>query len=323
MSEDPVVPPMPEAPFYRVGHSTAPMAFCTLGALAMLTLLYGYFYDPGFIIRWCGYVLAGLALEALYMFLSTGRLRLRSGSSAITAAILVMSIPASMPAKPILFALILSIGLARMPVSHSALHFNPVLIGRLFLMIAYAKEIVMWKLPGMDVDAVTTATPIELYHTEDVVYSLRDLLMGRIGGSWEGLYDMVPGGPGEAFTPVILLLGLFLYWRGIVAWRTGVAFGVAFAASCAVMHEPVLFNVFSGAVIFSAVFIAGDPKSTPISKGGQLGGGVIAGVVNALVRTHTYYSEGIVFSFLLLCLITPTLDRIAFSIRSGWLQRRR
>ncbi len=323
MSENPVVPPMPEAPFYRVGHSTAPMAFWTLGGLAILALFYGIFYDPLYIARWCGYVLAGLALEALYMLLSTGRLRLRSGSSAITAAILVMSIPASMPAKPILFALILSIGLARMPIANSALHFNAALIGRLFLMLAYSEQIVMWKLPGMDLDAVTTATPIELYHAEDFTYALRDLLMGRIGGSWEGLYDMVPGGPGEAFIPVILLVGLLLYWRGLVAWRTGVAFVVAFAASCTVMHEPVLFNVFSGSVIFAAVFIAGDPKSTPISKGGQLAGGAIAGVVNALVRTHTYYSEGIVFSFLLLCLITPTLDRVAFSIRSWWLRRQR
>jgi electron transport complex protein RnfD len=322
MSADPLVSTQMEAPYYRVGRSTMPMALYTLAGLAVLAVLYGVFYDPWFIARWCGYVLAGLAIEAIYMFLATGRLTLRSGSSALTAAILVMSIPAMMPAKPILFALILAIGLARMPVAHAALHFNPALIGRLFLMIAYAEEIVGWILPGMDADAVTTATPIELYHTEEFTYSLRDLLMGRIGGSWEGLYDMVPGGAGEAFVPVILLVGGFLYWRGLVAWRTGVAFVAAFAASCAVMGEPVLFNVFSGSVIFAAVFIAGDPKTTPISKGGQLAGGLIAGIVNALVRTHTYYSEGIVFSFLILCLLAPTLDRISFWTRSQLLRRR-
>ena len=322
MSADYVVSPRLEAPYYRVGRSTMPMALCTLAGLAVLAVLYGVFYDPWFIARWSGYVLFGLAIEAIYMFLATGRLTLRSGSSAVTAAILVMSIPASMPAKPVLFALILAIGLARMPIAHSALHFNPALIGRLFLMIAYAEQIVGWILPGMDADAVTTATPIELYHTEEFTYSIRDLLMGRIGGSWEGMYDMVPGGPGEAFAPVILLVGVFLYCRGLVAWRTGVAFVIAFGMSCAAMGEPVLFNIFSGAVIFAAVFIAGDPKTTPISKGGQLVGGSIAGIVNALVRTHTYYSEGIVFSFLILCLLTPTLDRLAFLTRS-WLLRRR
>ncbi|MBT3192118.1 MAG: RnfABCDGE type electron transport complex subunit D [Verrucomicrobia bacterium] len=323
MSVEPVSPPELESPFYRVGRTTMPMAFCTLGGLAILAALYAAFYDPWYMARWSGYVLAGLVIEALYMLLSTGRLRLRSGSSAVTAAILVMTIPANMPAKPVLFALILAIVLARMPIARGGLHLNPALVGRLFLMIAYAEDIVGWILPGMDADAVTTATPIELYHAEEFTYSLRDLLMGRIGGSWEGLYDMVPGGPGEAFAPVILLVGVLLYWRGIVAWRTGVAFVVAFAASCAVMHEPVLFNVFSGAIVFSAVFIAGDPKTTPVSKGGQLAGGIIAGVVNAVIRKHTYYSEGIVFSFLIVCLLAPTLDRIALWLRSRWLQRRR
>jgi electron transport complex protein RnfD len=323
MSADSITPIEQAAPFYRVGRRTMPMVLCTLGGLAILAVLYGIFYDPQYIIRWCGYVLAGLVLEALYMLLATGCFRLRSGSSALTAAILVMSIPASMPVKPIMFALILAIGLARMPVAPDALHLNPALVGRLFLMLAYAEEIVNWRLPRIDVDAVTTATPIELFHTEAFTYELRELLLGRIGGDWEGFYEMVPGAPGEVFTPVILVIGLVLYWRGIVAWRTGVAFVVAFAVGCAALREPVWFNVFSGAVIFSAVFIAGDPKATPVSRGGQLAAGVIAGLLNAMIRKYTYYSEGIVFSFLLVCLLSPTLDRIAFWLRSQVLLKRR
>jgi len=311
-----------DAPYYSVGHSTIPMAIWTLGSLALLAGLYAIAYDPWFIVRWSGYVAAGLFIEAFYIFLVSGKFKLRSGSSAITAAILVMSIPADMPIKPVLFALILSIGLVKMPAKHNGLHFNPALVGRLFLMLAFGSEIVNWSLPGMDMDAVTTATPIDLFHTEEFVYSLRALLSGQVSGSWEGLYDMVPGGPGEVFAPMILLIGLFLYIRGIVAWRTGVAFVLAFAATCAVIREPVLFNVFSGAIMFSALFIAGDPKSTPSSKGGQLAGGIIAGVANALIRRYTYYSEGIVFSFLLLNILAPTLDKVAFWSRSKILQRK-
>lgn len=314
---------VPEAPYHKVGLSTKPMAVYTLGALAILAVLYSLVYDPWYILRWSGYVAAGLFIEAFYNFLANAKFKLRSGSSAITAAIMVMSIPADMPMKPVLFALILAIALVKIPTKHNALHFNPALIGRLFLMLAYGEAIVNWRLPGMNMDVVTTATPIDLYHTEDFMFSLQKLLSGHLAGSWEGLYDMVPGGPGEVFTPVIILIGLFLYKRGIVAWRTGVSFVLVFGITCACIHEPILFNVFSGAIIFSAVFIAGDPKSTPVSKGGQLVGGAIAGIADALIRTYTYYSEGIVFSFLLLGLITPTLDRIAFWLRSRILQRRR
>jgi electron transport complex protein RnfD len=311
------------APYYRVGKSSFPMALFTLGGLALLAVIYSALYDHVFMLRWCGYVAFGLLLEATYMLLATGRFRLRSAGSALTAAILVMSIPAQMPVKPILFALILGIVLARMPVATDALHFNPALIGRLFLMLAYGEAVVEWNLPGMDVDSVTTATPIELFHTEGFTYALRALLMGRISGDWEGFYEMVPGGPGEAFTPLILIIGVVLYWQGIMPWRTGAAFVAAFGTACAAMGEPVLFNIFSGSVIFAAVFIAGDPKTTPTSKGGQLVGGAIAGVINALVRTHTYYSEGIVFSFLALNLLSPLLDRTAFLVRSRLLVHRR
>jgi hypothetical protein len=38
-------------------------------------------------------------------------------------------------------------------------------------------------------------------------------------------------------------------------------------------------------------------------------------VINALVRSYTFYSEGIVFSFLALNLLSPALDRVAFALR--------
>ncbi len=44
-----------DAPYYRVGSPIMPMALCTLGALALLALLYGFLYDPWYILRWCGY----------------------------------------------------------------------------------------------------------------------------------------------------------------------------------------------------------------------------------------------------------------------------
>ena len=310
------------APFYRVGRSPVRMNIEVLAALAVLAGLYSLLYDHAYFLRWIGYVLAGLVLEAVYIFLADGKLRLRSGGSAVTAAILVMSIPADMAPRAVLYALTLAVVLGRMPSGRHAVRFNPVLLGRLFLMIAFSTQIVDWKLPGIDTDAVTTATPIDLFHTEDFIYSVRQLLSGHIGGNWEDMYAVVPGGPGEMFTPVIILLGLLLYRRGILAgWRTGAAFIAAFAATCAAIGAPVLFNVSAGAVVFAAVFIAGDPKSTPASRSGQLIGGIIAGIANALIRKYTYYSEGIVFSFLLLNLISPTLDRLAFQAQGLRLAR--
>ncbi len=311
-------------PFFHYGGDTPRMVRWTFGCLAVLVGLYSLAYDPGFVFRWLGFVLLGAALKTSYDLLATGRARMRLDGSALTAALLVMTVPPNTPFVPLFHALILAIVLGRMPSTGTRhLNLNPMLLGRLFLMVAYGPQIVNWTRRGLDPDAVTTVTPLELFHSEGATVSLRSLLSGRIGGSWEELYELVPGGPGELFGPVILVLGVLLFRKGVISWRPGVSFLLAFLGTCAVLREPLLFNLFSGAVIFSAVFIASDPRTSPVSVGGQWAAGIVAGVVNALVRRYTVYSEGIVFAFLTANLLSPTLDRAAFALRGLVLRRRR
>ena len=88
----------------------------------------------------------------------------------------------------------------------------------------------------------------------------------------------------------------------------------------AVQPEP---KGIAQAFLVGEEFIAGDPVSTPVTRGGRWLAGVIAGVVNALVRAYTVYPEGIVFAFLTVNLLSPTLDRLCFRLRGRALQRQR
>jgi electron transport complex protein RnfD len=310
------------APFFHYGCRTHSMAAYALGALSLLAVLHAAVYEGTFIWRYVAAIAMGLGLEAAYTFLDSGALRLRSGSSAVTAALLVMSIPTTTPLWAIFLALVVAIVLIRMPQRDHTLHLNPMLVGRLFLMLVYSESIINWTRSGIDPDAVSTATPLELFSSEGEVVNLLHLLMGRIGGNYEDLYELVPGSPGEAFAPLLILLGLFLVWRGVVAWRPGVWFIVAFALASLATGQPMLFSVASGSILFSAIFIVSDPKSSPVSKGGQCMFGIVAGVANAMVRQYTYYSEGIVFAVLFANLLSPTLDRLAFWLKGHTLNRR-
>ncbi len=309
------------APYRQQGPSMRARVLWVMASLSLLALLYGGMYDWSFVPRWGLCVAAGLALEAAYLALGEGRWALRSGSSAITAAILIMSVPARFPLLPLLLALFVGVFVARMGMAGTAIRFNPALVARLFLMLAYNHEVVAWTRPGLPTDGVTTATPLDLFHAEGATYGLGALLQGRIGGNWEGLYEIVAGSPGELFTPAILLIGVILALSRVMEWRVGVAFLAAFAATCAVVGLPVVFSLLTGSVLFAAVFIAGDPVSTPASKGGRLMAGIVAGVANALIRAYTFYSEGIVFAFLLANLLAPALDRLAFNVRGLMLLR--
>jgi Na+-translocating ferredoxin:NAD+ oxidoreductase RnfD subunit len=311
--------PISGPPYLTIGGNSAAMAARCVVMLLVLGGLYSLFYQPVFILKLSGYMLFATLIELLYRLLRDGNLRIKNAGAALTAGLLVMSIPADMPVFAVCMALLVSIGLVKLPTAGpNALHFNAAMAGRFFLMAIYGADIVRWNFAGQPLDGLSGATPLEIWQSDGYAYDLLNLFLGRIQGSWEGLYQIIPGAPGDLFRPVLILFGLVLFMRGVIDWRGGVSFLAAFALTCAAVGEPVGFNLFSGSVLFVAVFIVTDPKSSPASRAGRFIGGALAGIINACIRHYTYYSEGIVYSILIMNLLAPTLDRIAFQTR-GWL----
>lgn len=308
------------SPFLRNGPRTCSMANWALAALLIPSTLYSILYTSPFIFHLVGYTLLGMLLESLYFFLKDGTLRFKNISSGLTAALIAASVPASMPFWPMLFALLLAIWLVKLPNLNQSLRFNAAMAGRLFLMLAYRNEVVAWGNPAVDV--LSAATPQELYASEGYAMELPTLLFGRIEGNWEDLFHLMPGSPGETFPLLLLLLGVLLCFKGIVAWRTPVSFLISFSLMNLALGESVVFNLFSSAAIFSAVFIVSDPVSTPISKSGKIITGMVVGCSNALLCHFTYYTEAIVFAVLIGNLFAPMLDRLAFIAQGQRLQRR-
>lgn len=309
------------APFLTAADSSASQTVWCVAMLLILGGLYSLFYQPSFILKLSGYMLFATLVELLYRFLRDGNVRIKNAGSALTAGLMVMSIPVDMPVRAVCLALLVAIGLIKLTATN-ALRFNAAVSGRFFLMMLFGSDIVRWEYAGQPLDGLTGATPLELWHSDGFALGLQNLFLGRIHESWEGLYQIIPGAPGELFRPVILLFGLILFLRGIIDWRGCVAFLAAFALTCAAVGEPVGFNLLSGSVLFVAVFIVTDPKSSPASRAGRLLGGALAGIINGCIRHFTFYSEGIVYSILAMNLLAPSIDRAAFWMR-GWLIHRR
>lgn len=313
------MPPL-NPPFLHTETRTSNMVFWTFAALFVPAIIYSALYHSPFVFHLAGYALLGIMVDGVYAFVVHRKLQCNRISSGLTAAILAASVPPSMPFLPMLFAILIAIWIVKLPWSGRALRFNAAMTGRLFLMFVYPNEIVAWGVPSADV--ISTATPQELYRSEGFSLEWPQLLIGRIEGIWEELFLLVPGSPGETLPPVLLLLGVLLCWKRIVAWRTPIAFLISFSITTLLCGNSPLFNLFSSATLFSAVFIVSDPISTPMSKGGKICCGVLIGVSNALIRHHTYYTEAIVYAVLLGNLFTPLLDRMAFNLQSRKLSKR-
>lgn len=310
------------APFLRRRSDSRGMMLAMLACLAVTAAHFAWRYDPQFLLRFAGYLAIGAAIDFLYGLLRDGRPGCPRASTLVTVALLVLSVPARMPWWQVGSGILVAVFFGKRIVDPKALRVNPMLLGRLFMMIVFANSIQVWLAPDAEIDALSSATPLGLYAEEGVTWSPLKLWLGEIRGDWEGTYAVLPGSPGEVLPLLALFCGLVLYLAGVLDWRPGVMFVLGFAVACLLLDMPLVHHMSAGAILFTAVYIVSDPRSMPGSKSGRLLAGLLAGVLNAAIRRHGYLPEGVVPAVLAVNLLSPALDRLAFAVRGWWLQRR-
>ncbi len=274
---------------------------------------------------------------------------LRDGSAVLTGVLLGLTLP---PAIPLWMAFLGGvIGMALGKLIWGGLGnnlFNPALVGRAFLQAAFPTAITTWTanrgLPyaaadppvqhlfqvhtttlappmfSVPLDAVTTATPLGLAKFDGQSTELLRLLLGNSAGSL-----------GETSALILILCGLWLAWRGIFDWRLPVATllavasfsGLLYLASFIGLLDPAysersltpLFMLFSGGLVFAAVFMVTDPVTTPITPKGAWIFGSGVGLLVVLIRVFGGLPEGVMYAVLLMNATTPLINR--------WTQPRR
>jgi electron transport complex protein RnfD len=71
--------------------------------------------------------------------------------------------------------------------------------------------------------------------------------------------------------------------------------------------DPVL-HLLSGSLMLGAFFIATDPVTSPVARGGQIVFGIGCGVLVYIIRTWGGYPEGVAFAIVLMNAATPLID---------------
>ncbi len=189
--------------------------------------------------------------------------------------------------------------------------FNPALVGRLFVTIAFPKIMTTAWLPPMS-DAITAATPLSIFKSTQVLASPLHQLFGLCAGSM-----------GETFRIGIILGGLFLIYTRVSNWRIPASYLGALLA-CALLGNsflparvaPPLFQLLSGGVLFGAMFMATDPVSAPFTRGGKYIFGASCGILTVLIRGFSGYVEGVMFSIVIMNAFTPLIDHGIVTMRN-------
>lgn len=256
----------------------------------------------------------GIATEALFTF--------RDGKPVtsavfVTSMIFALSLPPTVPLWACAVGIAFGVGLGKMAFGGFGKNiFNPAMAGRCFIYVSFPLAMTnSWTVPftggagGFAVwappaDAVTRATPLEAIRA-GTPPAMGDLVLGTTGGSL-----------GETSALLIILGGAWILWKKVAPWRIALscllgALAVSALGSLAggAVPPPGL-TVFSGSLLFGAAFVATEPVSAARTKEAQWIYGFAIGAVTVLLRAFSNFSEGIMFSVLMMNAFAPLLDRL-------------
>ena len=275
--------------------------------------------------------LSALAAEAIVLMLRKRPVTtLLDGSALLTGVLLALALPPLVPWWiPVigsLFAIVIAKqlygGLGYNP-------FNPAMAGYVVLLISFPLELSLWPVPGAGLSLSDTLVHVfgaglsadQTLDTLTMATPMDDIKM-RLGLSQtlsemrdSSLFGSFAGAQWEWINLWFMIGGLWLLQMRVIQWQipAGMLGGLALIAFVFYAINPdiytsPLFQLFSGAAMLGAFFIATDPVSACTTPRGRLYYGLGIGLLTYLIRTWGGYPEGIAFAVLLMNMAAPTID---------------
>lgn len=267
-------------------------------------------------------VVACVGFEFLIQkFLVRGTLTVCNWSAVVTGVLLAFNLPASIPWWIVVMGAFVAIAIAKMTFGGLGKNpFNPALVGRVFLLIAYPVQMTSFPMPESgSFDALSGATPLAAvkHGAAADVLGVQELLLGNM-----------PGSLGEVAAAALLCGFVYLLWRKVITWHIPVtvlatmalfAFVVAFfrGAEGAALWQFPLFHVLAGGAMLGAIFMATDYSTSPMTVRGGVIFAVGIGVVTMLIRLWGAYPEGMSFAILIMNACVPLINKYVKPKRFG------
>ena len=267
-------------------------------------------------------VAACVAFEYLIQkFLVRGAVTVTNWSAAVTGVLLAFNLPASIPWWIVVIGAFVAIAIAKMTFGGLGKNpFNPALVGRVFLLIAYPVQMTTFPMPVNGAfDALSGATPLAAvkHGAAADVLGVQELLLGNM-----------PGSMGEVAALALLCGFVYLLWRRVITWQIPVtvlvtmalfAFVVALCSgeSGAALWQLPLFHVLAGGAILGAVFMATDYSTSPMTVRGGVIFAVGIGAIPMCIRLWGAYPEGMSFAILIMNACVPLINKYVKPTRFG------
>ena len=254
-------------------------------------------------------------------FVVKGACTISNWSAVVTGVLLAFNLPATIPWWIVVIGAFVAIAVAKMTFGGLGKNpFNPALVGRVFLLIAYPVQ--MTTFPAVEnpaLDALSGATPLAAvkFGADAGIVPVENLLLG-----------MMPGSLGEVAAFALLAGFVYLLVRKVITWHIPVtvlgtmavfAFVVALTrgGDATLMWQFPLFHILAGGAMLGAIFMATDYATSPMTVKGQVIFAVGIGVITMCIRLWGAYPEGMSFAILIMNACVPLINKYVKPKRFG------
>jgi len=282
---------LPQKPMLRVCYALMPLVLASV-----------YLFGWRSLVLTALVLICGIFTEALFTF---PRQKPVTSAVFVTGLIFTLSLPPTIPFWMAVVGIVAGVAFGKMVFGGFGQNvFNPAMVGRCFIYITFPLQMTnRWMDPfwgglggltkwSASLDSLTQATPLDLLRQGESL-PWQDLLLGRTSGSI-----------GEMSAILILLGGLFIVVKKAASWRL--------VLSC------LLGGTISSGILRLAGFaqIPDEPVSGAKTKIGQWIYGLMIGALIVVLRRFSNFSEGVMFSVLIMNAFVPILDQTMQQIQA-------
>jgi len=301
------------SPHFRGKDSVPKIMYAVIISLIPAIAASFYFFRTRALLIYLLSVSACLITEAVFLKARKKPMHsLWDGSAIITGLLLAMTLPPSLSLELVVIGAVVSITLGKHVFGGLGDNiFNPALVGRAFLQVAFPVAMTTWIPPITNqINTATYATPLgnlkfQTAAVQGALTPLKDLFWGNVGGCL-----------GETSAVALLLGAAFLLYRRAIDWRIPVGiisiltvFTGVFWLTGPDKYASPAFHILAGGLIIGAFFMATDMVTSPISPLGAWIYALGIGLLIGLIRLFGGFPEGVMFSILFMNTFVPLINR--------------
>lgn len=211
-------------------------------------------------------------------------------SALLTGLLFGMCMPDSIPLWMVIIGSVFAIVVVKQLLGGLGYNLtNPAVTSVILLKFCFSKTMNAYHLP--------------FYHTAEKTanYSFSELLFG-----------MHSGAIGETCSFLLIVGGLYLIIRKIISPIVPLTFIGSVAILSLIFSQNVLYDIFGGALILGAFFLANDYTTSPTTNSGKVIFGLGCGIFSFVIHIIFKGYDGVLFAILIMNILLAVYNRLGF-----------